>query len=1083
MDKVNGTPRAHRPVGFANRAYESPLVGNRRFGTPTASSSRKPFNGNSLSASTMSQKNFNDVRNIFQTSSLGTSTGPRFDPSIPTTTRRKIFAPAATPDSKKIFRDSTTKATPRRTMAGTSSSELFKMVIPSPPRELTGAALTKEVPKDLDQHGSVFADQYLAHLCPKEFDDLQRRQFFCILDLRRLKHAADEIFAKKDWKLNIMNFAKEFEKSRSLIMLRYGLYEFKNVRPSAEVLRKWRAAHGLHDDDDAASRPQPAKASNKRKADDDLDHGVSATIESTGNKRRAMDKGADSEQADALFTNKRKASLSGDSQQVSKQQKTTPSLTKSVFEKIASKPGTFAAPSITSATPKPAAAKPSLLAAPSGDSNLARSVLDKSVSGTASGNIFGYLSDASSAKNSGVDADAESETESEADEDTQEAGSGTTIAKSQAPSAAINSFGSKTSSISGFATGASSTTSEARETTPGRSLFDRVTKGSDGQPLRVTDDEEPEKEPTPEAAPAPQAALSAAKDLPANKTWTPNSPLKFAPQPPQGASLFGNAATPSSSLFAAKPSQPTSSIFGAPKPAKAEDKAQDVSDVDKSGGESDKENVSQPATKALAAPFDLSKSTTGAQPSPTSVFKSAPSELSKPTTTPEVKAPAKADEAQKSTEAGPSSASSIFGAKSQGATNMFASQAQTSTTAASPFQSSTLFGAKPAEPTPTAEAPKPSGLFGAPSKAPEPAAAETPKPLFGATSTAATEAPKTSSLFGNSAKPAPSSLFGASSGASNLFGSSQGQPTGTPTFSFGASTTTPAAPIGSETPKPKIDKATSGNALFGSPMKQDGPSPGKRGFGDAMQEDNPSPVKKPFGANAAPSLFGASQGPAGSTNGNGTPLFNFGGTPAASNASAPSLFGANSTPAAGGMNFNFTPGGQTSSGSTGFQFGADKPAAPPSGGMFNFGGSTPNQPPASGGFVFGGASNTIAAPAQATPSGNQGGANPFAFSGTPAASTPSGRPIKKPNFAATKARARMGGSPAPQAPMFGGNQANPPAPLSAPTFNFTAASPQPQQNLFGGNANGSSAPLFSGLQAPPAGASTNGTSMFSFGTH
>ncbi|CRK35852.1 hypothetical protein BN1708_019839, partial [Verticillium longisporum] len=111
------------------------------------------------------------------------------------------------------------------------------------PPELSGEALAKKVPSHLDSKGTVYADQFLQEYVPREYDDLQRRQLFCILDLRRLKHSANEVFAKKDWKLNIMNFAKEFEKSRSLIMLRYGLYEFKNVKPSGDVLRKWRAAH------------------------------------------------------------------------------------------------------------------------------------------------------------------------------------------------------------------------------------------------------------------------------------------------------------------------------------------------------------------------------------------------------------------------------------------------------------------------------------------------------------------------------------------------------------------------------------------------------------------------------------------------------------------------------------------------------------------------------------------------------------------------------------------------------------------------------------------------------------------------
>ncbi|CAI4215223.1 unnamed protein product [Parascedosporium putredinis] len=926
-------------------------------------------------------------------------------------------------------------------MAGTTANELFKMVIPSPPRELTGAALTKDIPKDLDQHGSVFADQYLSHLCPKDFNDLQRRQFFCILDLRRLKHAANEIFSKKDWKLNIMNFAKEFEKSRSLIMLRYGLYEFKNVRPSADVLRKWRAAHGLHDEE-PADRPKPAKASNKRKADDELDHTAAAATELGGNKRRATDRDADAERAPS-YSNKRKPSINHDQ---SSTKTLTPSITKSVFEKIASKPATFTAPSTST---KPVAS--------STDNNLARSILDKNKLGGASGNIFGYLSDASSAKNSGVDADGESETESEAEEDAREAGKGAAAASSKA---ATNPFASKTSSMSGFDTGASSTASEVRETTPGRSLFDRVTKGSDGQPVRVNDKEE--EAVAPEVAPVPQATTNGGVKgtLPANKTWTPDTPLKFAAQPTQSSSLFGAASTPSGSLFGSKPAQPASNLFGAAKPAKTTDeKPQGAGDADQSGGESDKENASRPVTKSLAAPFESTRSSATPQPPTGSLFKSPAPEP------PKNEAPGAA-EAQKPAEAAPQV--NLFGNKPTSA-NMFAAQAQSGPTPAASFQSSTLFGTKSSEPSAPTETPKTASLFGTTSTPPGQTGTDSSKPLFGNAGAAPTEPAKTGSLFGNGAKPASGNLFGTSSGAGNLFGS-QAQPSQpTPTFSFGASTTSSAAPapIGSQTPKAsKPDKSAMGNALFGSPMKQDGPSPGKRGFGDAMQEDQPSPVKKPFGAGASSSLFGSTPAAA-SANGSGTALFNFGATPAASNGSASSLFGGNSAPATGGLNFNFTPGGGSASAPSSFTFGAgaadSTPAAPSAGGMFNFG-ATPSQPATGGSFTF-------------------ASANPFAFSGTPGGTTttPSGRQIKRPNFAASKARARMG-SPAPPGAGFGGAQPNAAA-APAPSFSFSAASPQPQggqQNLFGSNANGSSGSLFSGLQAPPGGTSTTGTSIFPF---
>ncbi|KAI0108182.1 PH domain-like protein [Daldinia grandis] len=198
-------------------------------------------------------------------------------------------------------------------MYGIASAEPFKMRIPSPDPELSGAALLKEVPDDPSRTGTIYADQFLAHKCPPSFDDLQRRQFFCVLDLRRLKYAADEIFAKKDWKLNIMNFAKEYEKSRGLIMLRYGLYEFKNVKPSEEVLKRWRAAHNLPEPEPQAEKTVPATpvpsnrrpgalgaASTKRKAEEDLAPKDNALMASTANQNKRRN--VAQEQTEAALT-------------------------------------------------------------------------------------------------------------------------------------------------------------------------------------------------------------------------------------------------------------------------------------------------------------------------------------------------------------------------------------------------------------------------------------------------------------------------------------------------------------------------------------------------------------------------------------------------------------------------------------------------------------------------------------------------------------------------------------------------------------------------------------------------------------
>lgn len=224
------------------------------------------------------------------------------------------------------------------------------MRIPSPGPDLTGRRLAKEVPDDPNRTGSIYADQFLAHKCPAHFDEVQRRQFFCILDLRRLKYAADEIFAKKDWKLNILNFAKEYEKSRGLIMLRYGLYEFKNVKPSNEVLKKWRSAHGLPPGPEEGqtpsrqSRQTPAPpGSVKRKAEEDSVPKDNALMASTANrnKRRniAQEVAGPILAVPASFKSKRKADETDeiDENKPSKQQKSTPSAATTFLENILNK--------------------------------------------------------------------------------------------------------------------------------------------------------------------------------------------------------------------------------------------------------------------------------------------------------------------------------------------------------------------------------------------------------------------------------------------------------------------------------------------------------------------------------------------------------------------------------------------------------------------------------------------------------------------------------------------------------------------------------------------------------------------------
>ncbi|PTB59632.1 hypothetical protein M431DRAFT_107993 [Trichoderma harzianum CBS 226.95] len=420
-DVANGTPKSRPPLPFAKRTYVATPYANKRLSTSAASSRKLLITRDE----TMNQDPVSSSRNnLFRATAVEsppTSTTFSFT-NLPQSTMKKVFAPGVTPMSNRVYRENTARATPRGLAANSSDKELFNMRISSPPPELTGEVLANKVPKDWNSKGSIYADQFLAHLCPPNLDDEQRRQFFCILDLRRLKYAANEIFTKKSWKLNIMNFAKEFEKSRSIILLRYGLYEFQSVKPSKEVLKRWRREHGLPDpveeaDEEAAealdgtpSKPATAK---KRKADDNLSK---ETVDATENvasavKRRATVRDEEDEPTAATpapMKNKRKATITEESP--AKLQKTPSSSAKSLFEKIANKPA--ASPVPVKAAEKNAA-----------NGRLSRSVftsLKPPANGVSNGNIFGYLSDASSAKNSGIEADAESESESDNDEEVEE---------------------------------------------------------------------------------------------------------------------------------------------------------------------------------------------------------------------------------------------------------------------------------------------------------------------------------------------------------------------------------------------------------------------------------------------------------------------------------------------------------------------------------------------------------------------------------------------------------------------------------------------------------------------------------------
>lgn len=1028
---ANGTPKPRPPLPFAKRTFAaSPFSGDsfKRNGTPQTAPLRRSALGTREddARSGLSNSSIATARNIFRASTFSDSPpSTAFSPSLPHSAMKKVFAPGATPEPTRTFRQSTAQATPRGIASKATEKELFPMRISSPPPELSGEVLTQKIPKEWNSKGSIYADQFLAHLCPPGLDEEQRRQFFCILDLRRLKYAANDIFSRKDWKLNVINFAKEFEKSRSIILLRYGLYEFQNVKPSKEVLKRWRREHGLPEPEEDEAEPSPSKTAStkKRKANDDLSKDSVAASSSTPRGKRRATEEEQTVMTPAPSKNKRKASVSED--QPSKLQKAAPSSAKSLFEKIANKSASAVQ---SSQTPAGARANPTNVKT-SSSSSLARSVFtnSKSMGGQGStpagSNIFGYLSDASSAKNSGVEADAESESETGSEEASPAEGhsDGPSVAASGAGEAAsqVGSglFAMQPASLSSGSGPGLSSNPETRESTPGRSLFARVTKDDEGQPVRVEKaDDSNEKAATPR-----------------DQTWNPSTtPIKFASSTPGAPkhALFGQAsAAPASSVFA--PKSPTTSInFGAAgqdaPPAKASPAGAGAEEGGKEGCESDKENETQPSRKSPFEPKPAAQPSLGSsqfQPKPASIETRQESEAPKQSGN-MFGSPVRTDSQR---EAAPATAN-IFGTLSK------AGGAAPATAQSGPF------AAKPAEAEKHAESetPKAGSLFGG----------------MGVSSTLGNTAAATS-LFGVSkpeSNPASGPASGASTPSASLFGASSAQasslaaakvndvapsttmPPPQPQFSFGNTSNPGDDKTRSETevapPKPLFGGAprslplgAGGNSLFsGSPMKQDGPSPAKKALG------------------------------AGSGAGSAAPTFSFG-NPQAATSGAPStnIFGGASAPPAGGL------------------FGAGTPSNAGSGGFsFNFGGGgTPGTPFNN---PFAQASN----PAAGAPSGGT-----FSFGG--ASSGPAHGSSSFQFGADTGAKASTSGGPAfgaalPAAnatPVFGGAS----TPGSAPVFNFSGPASQPGGTMFG---SGQAVPGLGGLQPPAGGSSTTGTSKSPF---
>ncbi|KAF3058149.1 Nucleoporin nup61 [Daldinia childiae] len=988
-------------------------------------------------------------RDLFRTSTPQTSRTMKFAPSLPADVTK------TTPGGRK-FPQKTTQGG----MYGIASAEPFKMRIPSPDPELSGAALSKEVPDDPNRTGTIYADQFLAHKCPPNFDDLQRRRFFCVLDLRRLKYAADEIFAKKDWKLNIMNFAKEYEKSRGLIMLRYGLYEFKNVKPSEEVLKRWRAAHNLPEPEPQAEKAAPATpvqssrrpgtlgaVSTKRKAEEDLAPKDNALMASTANQNKRRN--VTQEQTEAALTgpapfkkSKRKADETDepDENQPNKVQKATPTAAKSKFESILNRAQSGSTSPIKRAPLAPFGSQKS-------NESQNTNLNGKSNPFAGSTNIFkpatvetveesstaGYLSE-SSANSSGnengnVDG-GDTETESEGEE---EAADSQEASQSAQPSVASSAGTNTPSAQSGSALFSSSNTTAASnlfggltkssDLTSKGGLFGRVQMGSNGQPLRATADEEEESDIVPVKQPIVEKEQSKTPakqpgDFTFNASTTPISfgpPSSSATKPPATVSHL-ESTNESSKPEAAKVAKSTASLFGASAPANP---------------------AFQPSTASL-----FGASTTSSVSSPMKPNGTASSLFS----------------AQKSTPTSslfsPAPTKSLFGdaAKANETSSSTAKEQQKG-------NPDVVLESKVSETPSTSK--KPTSLFGASTSTTTPSQAVS---LFDssvkATESQTNGAPNGQSLFGNTAKAPASNLFGGSSSSAS-FSAGDTKTNGSDTakslfdtsskpqsasFTFGASNpeTTPTTPtskslFGSDVPKPTT---TMGASLFGG-----NPAPSTNIFGAKNGEATPAEKKpatttasslfgntsttsNPFNSNPAPTEKKAEP-----TTSNSSSLFNsappkaasftFGAqSPAPSNTQpAPAMiFGASTNSSQSNNTELKKPDlqfGAPTTGSSSFTFGQDTSAAPGSGFTFSAGGN------------------------------GQSFNNPFASS-----------------------------APPPAAPMFGA-QPSTPNPSSSFTFGFgqqapSTPNPAPANqgaSLFGGSSNGGNgangAPSFSFTQATP----------------
>lgn len=955
-------------------------------------------------------------RNIFRNSAIYQRPAiPSFSPRVPTNTIRQAFPPN-TPG--KVPRGAAADVTSRG-LGHTAPSELFTMRIPEPPRHLTGEVLAREVPDDPARTGSVYADEFLAHYCPPDLDEHQRRQFFCILDLRRLKYAADEVFTKKDWKINITNFAKEFEKSRSLIMLRYGLYEFKTVRASEAVKKEWKQKHGIaSSEDEVEAEPTvtyKANVSSKRKAEDELTqtgNALTASASNANKRSRAPEAGPPTP-----FKNKRKADAVGepDENQPSKLLKPTatpqktPSATKSVFESIVN--NTLA----TSTTPAKSPSKNSLFGSSTApklpNGTVGRPVFDTaSKPQAAPTNIFGHLSDASKGSPND-DADAESETSSNAGEAESE---GQEASQSDEPSAAP-SVGEPTPQYKAgkaaavTANGASSASSDGGDSSQGRSIFDRITRGTDGQPVRKFG---PQESKSPFAtSPDQDRSASPGKDqasaAPSNNTWNTSTPIKFQPS---GSALFGSTAP--------KPAASATIDFGMKKTESAQAAPKEAAPQSMFGALTGKADEPAPASVTPAASIFSSFSAKPAAPAT-----AAPSIFGS------VGAPA-------------STGAPLFGA---GTIGFGQAKVEEKKSAATPAPATSLFGAAPTSPKPAptkANAFQSSVLFGNQSKT-EPAAQPPMGGLFGkpqSTETPQATQPSSSSLFGgSSAKP----LFGAAAPPSQTEEPAAKKPfsggessSGSALFAFGQSAAAPAQskPLFGATTTPAASETKS---LFGA-----------AGASSTSQESKPLFGTAPATRTEAPkSLFATN--PSSQTEA-AKPSFSFGNTALATPAPIFGGFGTQASGASQAPPATIFGGAQVGSG-TSFTFGAGGSDATAVKNPFASNGAT--SAPSS--FTFGSGANNDG--------GSQTPSTSFTFGSAAPPPTISFGGVSDSNSQPQQANMFGGASGGGSIFNFGGNS----TPSDGPSM-FSQRPPQPTT-------------MFGSSLAPGGGTSTGTNSPFTFG--